>query len=107
MSDLIKRSEVWQALHNIGGCGADPDSWADGWDKAIDAAIEAVEKLPAACSDEIIRCRNCKYCFIDLSGREAHICMQNSVVRKRVKLNDFCSFAKKKGRNVIYESNTL
>lgn len=54
MSDLIKRSEVWQALHNIGGCGADPDSWADGWDKAIDAAIEAVEKLPAACSDEII-----------------------------------------------------
>ena len=73
MSDLIKRSEVWQALHNIGGCGADPDSWADGWDKAIDAAIEAVEKLPAACSDEIIRCRNCKYCFIDLSGREAHI----------------------------------
>lgn len=48
MSDLIKRSEVWQALHNIGGCGADPDSWADGWDKAIDAAIEAVEKLPSA-----------------------------------------------------------
>lgn len=48
MSDLIKRSEVWQALNNIGGCGADPDSWADGWDKAIDAAIEAVEKLPSA-----------------------------------------------------------
>ena len=48
MSDLIKRDEVWQALHNIGGCDAGTDIWADGWDKAIDAAIGIVEALPAA-----------------------------------------------------------
>ena len=51
MSDLIKRDEVWQALHNIGGCDAGTDIWADGWDKAIDAAIGIVETLPAAKED--------------------------------------------------------
>ncbi|MBP1546311.1 MAG: hypothetical protein J6A37_06905 [Oscillospiraceae bacterium] len=38
---------LFYVLNDIGGCGAPPESWADGWDKAINAAIEAVEKLKA------------------------------------------------------------
>lgn len=47
-NDYLHRKAVFNALNDIGGCGALPESWADGWDKAIDAAIEAIEKLPNA-----------------------------------------------------------
>lgn len=47
-NDYLHRKAVFNALNDIGGCGAPPESWADGWDKAIDAAIEAIEKLPNA-----------------------------------------------------------
>lgn len=41
------------ASREIGGCGAEPESWADGWDKAIDAAINELEKMPAADVQEV------------------------------------------------------
>lgn len=47
-NDYLHRKAVFNALNDIGGCGAPPESWAGGWDKAIDAAIEAIEKLPNA-----------------------------------------------------------
>ena len=33
--ELIDRDELYRKLDNIGGCGADKGSWADGWDCAI------------------------------------------------------------------------
>lgn len=48
MTEYIKREKVYEMLNDLGGCGAEPDTWADGWDKAIDAAIGELYKLPAA-----------------------------------------------------------
>lgn len=41
--DLISRKALMQQLHDAGGCGAPPESWADGYDKAI--AGESVRLL--------------------------------------------------------------
>lgn len=40
-NDLIKRSDVEQMLTALGGCDAS-DKEAEGWDKAIDAAMEGL-----------------------------------------------------------------
>ena len=40
--DLISRKALMQRLHDAGGCGAPPESWADGYDKAIDLAYGMV-----------------------------------------------------------------
>jgi len=48
MAEYIERQKVYEMLHAIGGCGAKPESWADGWDKAIDTAIKELAKIPAA-----------------------------------------------------------
>ena len=46
MNDLIDREQVINALDRIGGTGAEAESWADGWDKAIDEAIKIVRNMP-------------------------------------------------------------
>ncbi len=48
MAEYIERENVYEMLHAIGGCGAEPRSWADGWDKAIDTAIDELSEIPAA-----------------------------------------------------------
>lgn len=53
MAKYVKVKKVWKMLHCLGGCGAKPDTWADGWDKAIDTAIEELDKLPAADVQEV------------------------------------------------------
>lgn len=53
MAEYIEREKVYDMLNAIGGCGAAPDTWADGWDKAIDTAIEELDKLPAADVQEV------------------------------------------------------
>lgn len=53
MTEYIEQEKVWEMLHEIGGCEAEPESWADGWDKAIDAAINELEKMPAADVQEV------------------------------------------------------
>lgn len=42
---LIDADALWQALYDIGGCDA-ADIWADGWDKAINEALNLVEAAP-------------------------------------------------------------
>ena len=62
--DLISRKALMQRLHDAGGCGAPPESWADGYDKAIDLAYGMAENAPTidpmhaagACY-----CRECKH----------------------------------------------
>lgn len=39
----VSKDDVRQMLHNIGGCDAEKESWADGWDKAIDEAIRQLD----------------------------------------------------------------
>lgn len=48
MAEYIEREKVYEILNALGGCGAEPESWADGWDKAIDTAIDELNKIPAA-----------------------------------------------------------
>lgn len=48
MAEYIEREALLQALEEVGGCDAPPDSWADGWDKGISEAIKSVKELPAA-----------------------------------------------------------
>lgn len=48
MSEYIKRERVLEILHDIGGCGAEPGTWDDGYDSAINAAYDAVQSEPAA-----------------------------------------------------------
>ena len=43
MAKYIKHEKVYEMLNDLGGCGAKPDTWADGWDKAIDTAIDNSE----------------------------------------------------------------
>ena len=46
MPRLIDAHEVYKYLNSIGGCDAEPESWSDGWDKAIDAAICGLDDVP-------------------------------------------------------------
>ena len=43
---LIDADAMWNALNDAGGTGAERGGWADGWCKAIDAAISLLEKAP-------------------------------------------------------------
>lgn len=46
---------------------------------------------------EVVRCKDCKYCLLDLRGGANNLCMQNEVgfLVKR-KLKDFCSYGEKR-----------
>lgn len=46
MARYIDADKVYEMLNALGGCGAEPESWADGWDKAIDAAINGLSAIP-------------------------------------------------------------
>lgn len=58
---FINRETVCEKLNEIGGCDAGPDSWADGWDKAISEAIKIVEGMPVSDAFEVVRCKDCMY----------------------------------------------
>ncbi len=48
MSEYIERERALEILNDIGGCGAEPESYTAGWDEAINAAYEAIQSEPAA-----------------------------------------------------------
>ena len=57
----------------------------------------AIENAPAVDAVEVVRCKDCKYCFFDLSGRAYHLCMRHGVTaRYRVQSEDFCSYAERR-----------
>lgn len=45
---MVQKQDVLDKLFEIGGCGAAPNTYADGWDKAIEQAREEVEKMEGA-----------------------------------------------------------
>lgn len=60
MNDLIKRSDVEQMLTALGGCDAS-DKEAEGWDKAIGAAMEGLRNVESASEkllNYLIQCQN-------------------------------------------------
>lgn len=40
---LIDADSLWDEINAIGGCGAEKESWSDGWDQAINSCIGLVE----------------------------------------------------------------
>lgn len=54
---LIDADAFYEELHSIGGCGAVPDTWADGWDKAIDEAIRLLNRAPTIDAEPVRRAR--------------------------------------------------
>lgn len=40
-----EKQELIEKLHGVGGCGADPETWARGYDDGISVAIDIVEQL--------------------------------------------------------------
>lgn len=55
-----------------------------------------IRDQPTVDAVEVVRCKDCKYCCLDLSGRENHLCMRKEVgfvVRR--KADDFCSYGER------------
>lgn len=48
MADYMERRRVLSILHEIGGCGAEPGTWADGYDRAINEAYDRISREPTA-----------------------------------------------------------
>lgn len=40
--EYLEKSRVLEILHDIGGCGADPNTWEAGFDDAINAAYNKI-----------------------------------------------------------------
>ncbi|MCI5904585.1 MAG: hypothetical protein MRZ61_05535 [Oscillospiraceae bacterium] len=100
--EYIEREAIYDKLHNIGGCDA-TDDWSKGWDKAIDAAINIIEAIPAADVVEVVRCKDCKH-----YDEEYNLCILRSEepdpnpdsdfceCEFTTDINDFCSWGKRK-----------
>ncbi|MEA4830092.1 MAG: hypothetical protein VB121_08935 [Enterococcus thailandicus] len=43
--DTMNKQELIEKLHEVGGCGAGPETWARGYDDGISVAIDIVEQL--------------------------------------------------------------
>lgn len=59
--------------------------------------VSDIENAPTVDAVEVVRCKDCKHCCLDLSGRENHLCMRKEVgfvVRR--KANDFCSYGERR-----------
>lgn len=53
MKKYIDADALYEKIHNIGGCDAPPDTWAEGWDEAIDECLNLLESMPAADVQEV------------------------------------------------------
>lgn len=65
---LISKKKIWKAIHNAGGCDAPPDSWADGWDKAIDECIRLVEEAPVVDAKPVRHGKWVRSCVCSVCG---------------------------------------
>lgn len=55
MTDIkaIDANALMTALHDVGGCDADPETWAAGYDAGIDLAIEMLKSQPTINPDDL------------------------------------------------------
>lgn len=57
------------------------------------AIVDAFDDLPSADVQEVVRCKDCKYLKVDtLDQKTVYYCTQNVFAKRRVKLDDFCSY---------------
>ena len=59
-----------------------------------DAVMEAIDELPAADVQEVVRCRDCKHLFLAPRGNP-HLCMR-SYFSQPVTFEDYCSYGERK-----------
>lgn len=58
-----------------------------------ESIADVIRSQPAADVQEVTRCKNCKYINADTFDQKAvYFCTQNVFAKRRVKLNDFCSY---------------
>ena len=62
-----------------------------------DHFIKMIYDAPTVDAVEVVRCKDCKHCCFDLSGRDVHYCMneKGGFIMRR-KLDDFCSYGERK-----------
>ncbi len=94
--DLISREPILKRLHDVGGCGALPDSWADGYGKAIDLAFGMVENEQAVDAIPVVRCKDCNKKFIPKSPKNQVWCQEHRCYKKP---DDFCSCGERRTDN--------
>ena len=97
MDDLISKQSIMKRLHVVGGCGAPPDSWADGYDKAIDLAYGMVTNESAVDAVPVVRCKDCIHRrTIGRPPFVVFVCSHNKGLGDNVKDDDFCSYGEKR-----------
>lgn len=94
--DLISRSAFAEEIESLEiTVAGKPARWYD----AKHSVLRCIAEAPAVDAVEVVRCRECKHCLVDLSGREAHLCMRMEngwPLRRRRNADDFCSFGERK-----------
>lgn len=76
----------------------DRSDWVQGYSTGLDDFLGKIDDMPTSEAVPVVRCKECKHCLIDLSGREAHLCMnaENGFpVRRKRRADDFCSFGER------------
>lgn len=60
--------------------------------------IKNKEALPNADVVEVVRCKDCKKCFINPFGKESNVgvCNQKGIIGTVVQLDDYCSYGERK-----------
>lgn len=93
MADYIDREALVERLtRNLNACN--PGKFSE---RCYQDAINTVNFFSAVDVAPVVRCKDCKHCCLDLSGRENHLCMRKEVgfvVRR--KANDFFSYGERK-----------
>ena len=87
MSEHINRERALEILNDIGGCGAEPESYTAGWDEAINAAYEAIQSEPAADVAPVVRCKDCEHWGTRKADGYGFCCIWGTSVEG----NAFCS----------------
>lgn len=69
------------------------------------AVVDMLERRPTVDAVPVVRCKDCKHCLLDLSGREGHLCMykRKSLLNARVKRDDFCSWGERENDGICKE----
>ncbi len=85
MDEYIKRDDLLEKLHEVRGRGAPPDTWADGFDKAIDLACVIVQMMPA---DDVAPVRHSRWLYHTLI--DGHIHEECSECHKVRIIDNYC-----------------
>lgn len=97
MAEYIDQKKALNALAAIGGCGAAPDTWADGYDRAVNEAYRIVQNISAVDAVEVVRCKDCLWFS---NHGKAGCPLSKSGLHKNGKPlpleNDFCSYGERK-----------